>query len=411
MLKAVLFDLDGTLNTSRAYARAFEQTYLDIVSEKLQVDRNEARRRVEALKRRLLSLTMSIERLGLPRTVFYDEVARRLPVDKVVTRRHRLASLFAALKRRRLRVGIVTNSGRPLALKTITALGLPQGMLDVLVTSSEAPPKPSLEPYLYATRSLGIRPSEALYIGDRELQELKPAREAGMRTVLLAEDRTSHQARYADWTVRSVYDLPKLFRRITRHAPQASAAAPTGFAVWLTGIPSSGKSTIANALARRLRQDGFPVRVLETDRIRTRLFPRPTYSSRERQRVYDELLGQGKALTARGISVVIAATGYKSQLREKARRLFPRYLEAYVKCPLDVAIRRDSKGLYRLALAGKITGLPGLQERYEEPRHPDVTVDSRAMTVEQCTEAVHHAVQRAFIHRTRARRVRQPVLT
>ena len=149
-----------------------------------------------------------------------------------------------------------------------------------------------------------------------------------------------------------------------------------GFAVWLTGIPSSGKSTIARALEERIKARGVKVQILESDEVRKSLTPRPTYTEDEREAFYRALVYIGELLVKHGVNVVFDATANKRVYRDEARRRLSRFLEVYVKCPLEVAINRDPKGLYRKALRGEITELPGLQKPYEEPLNPEVVVEA-----------------------------------
>jgi adenylylsulfate kinase len=150
----------------------------------------------------------------------------------------------------------------------------------------------------------------------------------------------------------------------------------SSFAVWITGIPSSGKSSIAKALVKLLQKHGVPSQILETDEIRERIITSPKYTVEERDLVYRVMILTAEYLTRHGIGVILAATGYKRRYREEARRKLPNYFEAYVRCSLETAMKRDSKGLYARAKAGEIQGLPGFQDHYEEPTQADIILDS-----------------------------------
>lgn len=160
--------------------------------------------------------------------------------------------------------------------------------------------------------------------------------------------------------------------------------------IWLTGIPASGKSTIAKLLAEKLRQLGIKVEVLESDDVRKVLTPKPLYTDEERDWFYGTVLvWLAKLLFRNGISVIIDATGHKRAYRERARSEFgDRFLEVYVKCSLETAMKRDPKGLYRAALEGRIKTLPGLQVPYEEPTNPDVVVNTETMSPEECVNVI-----------------------
>ena len=142
------------------------------------------------------------------------------------------------------------------------------------------------------------------------------------------------------------------------------------FAVWLTGPPGAGKSTIAAALGRA----GLGAAVLESDVLRAVLTPRPRYDDEERETFYGALVWIGSLLVRHGVSVVFDATAQRRAWRERARREIPNFLEVHVDCPLELRAVRDPKGLYRAAAEGRATSLPGVQSPYEPPERPDLVV-------------------------------------
>jgi adenylylsulfate kinase len=165
-------------------------------------------------------------------------------------------------------------------------------------------------------------------------------------------------------------------------------ASKPGFVVWITGIPSSGKTSTAQALAKRLSQEGVMVEVLESDALRGRLTPSPRYTPEERALFYRAIVVLAETLARNGVNVIIDATANRRCFRDEARRRIPNFSEVYVKCPLQVAAKRDSKGLYRRAGQGMISTLPGLQEEYEPPLNPEVTVESDRLTPEESANLI-----------------------
>ena len=156
------------------------------------------------------------------------------------------------------------------------------------------------------------------------------------------------------------------------------------FAVWLTGLPSSGKSTLASILAKHLRDRGWDVAVLESDVLRRVLTPHPTYSEQERDAFYRAMAVTGQLLVEHGVAVIFDATANRRIYRDRARREIARFVEVYVECPLSVCRERDTKGIYRTAQQGAASTVPGLQVDYEPPEHPEVIVRS---DVEPAAEA------------------------
>jgi adenylylsulfate kinase len=151
-----------------------------------------------------------------------------------------------------------------------------------------------------------------------------------------------------------------------------------GFAVWLTGLPASGKSTIAKKLVKQLSEHGVAVVVLESDAMRAILIPDSTYDDGERNRFYRSLALIGELITQGGINVIFDATANKRDFRDFARGRISKFIEAYVACPLEVCIRRDPKGIYARAAREKAMNVPGLQASYEPPLKPEATLDGEA---------------------------------
>lgn len=153
-----------------------------------------------------------------------------------------------------------------------------------------------------------------------------------------------------------------------------------GWAVWLTGLPASGKTTIARALWQRLGSAGVPAAILDSDELRRVITPEPTFSPTERDQVYTALVDLAALLTGYGVNVIIAATGSRRAYRQAARtRLMP-FAEVWVVCPPELCRARDPKGLYAQAAAGIISNLPGIDASYEAPEAPDLTIDSARQT-------------------------------
>lgn len=136
------------------------------------------------------------------------------------------------------------------------------------------------------------------------------------------------------------------------------------FALWLTGLPGSGKSTIARELVELLHARGIELSVLESDVMRTQLTPFPRYDDADRDFFYGALVDIGSALVEKGRSVVFDATANRRAYRDAARKHIARFAEVYVDTPLEVCMARDPKGLYR----------KGMQIPYEPPLAPELVV-------------------------------------
>ena len=150
------------------------------------------------------------------------------------------------------------------------------------------------------------------------------------------------------------------------------------FAVWLTGLPASGKSAIARELVRLLHERGLEVSVLESDVMRTQLTPFPRYDDRDRDFFYGFLVKVGVALVEEGKAVVFDATANRRAYRDAARKRIARFAEVYVDTPLEVCRTRDPKGLYR----------QGMNMRYEPPLAPELRVSGDRDTSRESAAAI-----------------------
>ena len=144
------------------------------------------------------------------------------------------------------------------------------------------------------------------------------------------------------------------------------------FAVWITGLPASGKSTITAALKTQLAARGVDAAVLESDALR-KVFV-GDYQAEGRDAFYRQMVFVGSLLLEHRVPVIFDATANRRVYRDRARREIDRFLEVFVDVPLATCMARDPKGIYRSAAAGEANNVPGLQDPYEPPESPDLVV-------------------------------------
>ena len=182
-------------------------------------------------------------------------------------------------------------------------------------------------------------------------------------------------------------------------------ASQNWWCVWVTGLPSSGKSVVAKALQEKLQKHNIQAQILSSDALRKAVTPQPKYTEEERDMFYGALVLVAKHLTENGINVIIDATGNRRHYRENARKLIPHFIEAYLRCPLEVCIERESrrgktfqapKDIYKRALKGEAPTVPGIGAPYEETLHPEVTVDSEKLSPEECAQKIYETIAKAF---------------
>jgi adenylylsulfate kinase len=161
----------------------------------------------------------------------------------------------------------------------------------------------------------------------------------------------------------------------------------SGAVVWLTGLPSSGKSTIAAALAARLGDEGRPVEVLDGDEVRTGLCADLGFSRADRDENVKRV-GYVAALLARhGVTVLCPVVSPYRAARDAVReRVGDAFVEVWVSTPVDVCAARDVKGLYAAQRAGTVTGLTGVDDPYQEPVAAEVVVPTHEVAVDDAVE-------------------------
>lgn len=161
-----------------------------------------------------------------------------------------------------------------------------------------------------------------------------------------------------------------------------------GVVIWCTGIPASGKSTIAGLVEQRLGDMGLPVENLDADEVRENLSPNLGYTEEARDENTKRLAWMAHMLSKHGVNVLVAAVSPLRRYRERAREWCPDFVEVAVSCPLEVCKQRDPKGLYARAERGEINDIAGWHLPYEAPQAPEVALDTVNMEAEQCADLV-----------------------
>jgi len=152
--------------------------------------------------------------------------------------------------------------------------------------------------------------------------------------------------------------------------------SPKGFTVWLTGLPSAGKSTLAQLIADEIERRGIEVELLDADVIRTRFSKGLGFSKEDRDENIRRLGFLCHLLSKHGVSAVVAAISPYRAVRNEIRASLPHFVEVHVNSSLETCMARDVKGLYKKALAGEIPKFTGLDDPYEPPDAPEVLVNT-----------------------------------
>lgn len=162
-----------------------------------------------------------------------------------------------------------------------------------------------------------------------------------------------------------------------------------GFTVWFTGLSGSGKTTVARVVCDKLRERGIMnVEVLDGDLVRTNLSKGLGFSKEDRDTNIKRIAFVCHLLTRNGVPNIAAAISPYREIRDYARGEIKHFIEVYVKCPLEVLIDRDVKGLYKKAIAGEIPHFTGITDPYEEPLNPEVMIETDKEKPEESADKI-----------------------
>ncbi len=160
-----------------------------------------------------------------------------------------------------------------------------------------------------------------------------------------------------------------------------------GCVVWFTGLPCSGKTTIAKKLMEILQEKGKDVELLDGDTVRDYIRNKD-FSKEGRNKHLRYIALMAKLLAERGVIVLCSFVSPYRENRDFARSICKNFIEVYVKASLDTCIQRDVKGMYKKALNGEIKGFTGIDDPYEEPENPEIIVETDKESVEESVEKV-----------------------
>jgi adenylylsulfate kinase len=190
--------------------------------------------------------------------------------------------------------------------------------------------------------------------------------------------------------------MEKMSSNTSSTVPSTIAHFPV---IWLTGLPGSGKTTIAKALYPKLKELGFKVELLDGDIVRKELSPELGFTKQDRETHARRVVYLSKLLSRNGIISIVCLISPYREFRRYARsetNINNNFYEVYVKCSLETCIERDPKGLYKKALSGEIKDLTGLQDPYEEPENPEIIVDTEKQTLEECVNVILDRVLQTY---------------
>jgi len=163
------------------------------------------------------------------------------------------------------------------------------------------------------------------------------------------------------------------------------------FTLWFMGRPASGKSTIASAVEDELVDIGYPVENLDGDELRKNLHPDLGFSREDRRTNNRRTAFICKLLNRNGLPAIVGMITPFREAQEQARDIIEsegEFVLIYAKCPVEVCEKRDPKGMYEMAREGKIEKFTGVSHPFQEPRSPDIVIDTNEESVEECKKEV-----------------------
>jgi adenylylsulfate kinase len=166
-----------------------------------------------------------------------------------------------------------------------------------------------------------------------------------------------------------------------------------GFTVWFTGIPCCGKTTIADQVATLLKKKDYTVERLDGDVVRQGLTSDLGFSKKDRDENIRRVTFVAKMLTRNNVVVLATFVSPYREQRRNARKEIERFVEVYVRCPVEICMKRDAKGMYRKALEGKIKHFTGVDDPYEEPEHPELILNTDTESIEESVKKVMHSIE------------------
>lgn len=161
-----------------------------------------------------------------------------------------------------------------------------------------------------------------------------------------------------------------------------------GVTLWFTGLPCSGKTTIADKLAPLIRERGIKVERLDGDIVRQGLTRDLGFSKEDRDKNIERVTFVAKLLTRNNVIVLATFVSPYILRRQKSREEIGEFIEVYVKASVEECIKRDVKGMYKKALAGEIKNFTGVDDPYEEPPSPEILIDTENETIEESVQKV-----------------------
>jgi len=189
-------------------------------------------------------------------------------------------------------------------------------------------------------------------------------------------------------------NIHPIFDRLLQRSDREQRLGQHSRALWLTGLSGSGKSTIAQALERKLHNEGFFAQVLDGDNIRSGINNNLSFSPEDRKENIRRIAEISKLYLNTGIITINSFISPTIAIRKEAKDIIGAadFIEVYINTPLEVCEARDVKGLYKKARSGEIKGFTGIDAPYEAPTHPEIEVETDGQSIEESVNIIYQHI-------------------
>ena len=190
-------------------------------------------------------------------------------------------------------------------------------------------------------------------------------------------------------------NIHPIFERLLQRSDREQRLNQNSKVLWLTGLSGSGKSTIAQALERKLHNEGFFAQVLDGDNIRSGINNNLGFTIEDRQENIRRIAEIAKLYLHSGVITLNSFISPTEEIRDFARNTVGAadFVEIYINAPLEVCETRDVKGLYKKARSGAIKGFTGIDSPYEAPPNPALEIKTAELTVEQAVDEIYNYIK------------------
>ena len=160
--------------------------------------------------------------------------------------------------------------------------------------------------------------------------------------------------------------------------------------LWFTGLSGAGKTTIANGIKERLKQENIKIIVLDGDKLRNGINKDLGFSLEDRKENIRRVAEIAKLFKDEGFLTIVSFISPTKEIRDLAKNIVSEndFVEVFINAPLEKCIQRDVKGLYKKAISGEINNFTGINSPYERPVNPDIIIDTAKLTVEESVEKI-----------------------